>query len=145
MKYRKAVFVVVYAKENKKIYYLILRRKLHWKGWEFPKGGVRFFETKKIAVKREIKEETGLTPVKIKKFDVSGKYEYDKEYPGRKGIAGQKFFLYAVELKKEKIKIDKLEHSDYKWLEFEKAIQNLTWPNQKKSMAIVHGWLKNEV
>lgn len=141
-KYRKAVFVVVYAKEKSKIYYLILKRKLHWKGWEFPKGGLKKIETKKRAVKREIKEETGLRILKIKKFNVSGKYKYKKELPDRNGIIGQTYYLYAVEVKKGKIKIDKLEHSDYKWLEFEKAIQKLTWPNQKKSMAIVHGWLK---
>jgi len=40
--YRKAVFVVVYreTKTGKDRKYLILKRKLHWKGWEFPKGGL---------------------------------------------------------------------------------------------------------
>lgn len=144
MKYRKAVFVVAYAKVKNKIYYLILKRKLHWKGWEFPKGGINFFERKKIAVRREIKEETGLDILKIKKFNINGKYEYDKEYSDRKGIIGQTFSLYAVEVKKGKVKIDGKEHSDYKWLEFGKAIKKLTWPNQKKCMRIVNDWLKKE-
>jgi 8-oxo-dGTP pyrophosphatase MutT (NUDIX family) len=145
MKYRKAVFIVTYLKENDKIYYLILKRKLHWIGWEFPKGGINFLETKKGAVKREIKEETGLDVLKIKKFKVSGKYEYDKEYPDRKGFRGQSYSLYAVEVEKGKVKIDRLEHSSYKWLEFEKAVRELKWPNQKKCMAIVHGWLHSNI
>ena len=38
--YRKSVFIVVYRKTEKGILYLILKRKLHWVGWEFPKGGI---------------------------------------------------------------------------------------------------------
>jgi 8-oxo-dGTP pyrophosphatase MutT (NUDIX family) len=143
-KYRKAIFVVTYTKQKDKIYYLVLKRKLHWKGWEFPKGGINFLETKKRAIKREVKEETGLEVLNIKKFEIFGKYEYRKEYPDRKGIKGQTFSLYAVEVKKGKVKIDGLEHSDYKWLRFEEAIKKLTWANQKKCMAIVHGWLSRK-
>jgi 8-oxo-dGTP pyrophosphatase MutT (NUDIX family) len=141
MKYRKAIFIVIYAREKNKIYYLILKRKLHWKGWEFPKGGVKFLETKRGAVKRELKEETGLDILKMRKFNISGKYKYNKIYRDRPGIIGQTFSLYAVEVKKEKVKIDKKEHSDYKWLKFKKAVKKLTWADQKKCIAIVHGWL----
>jgi len=144
MKYRKAIFVVVYSKTPKGIEYLILERKLHWKGWEFPKGGINFFETKRKAIKREIKEETSLGVLNIKKFEISGKYEYDKEYPDRKGFRGQTYHLFAVEVKKGKVKLDKIEHSGYKWVKFEDAMKLLTWPNQKKSMAIVHGWLNKK-
>ena len=147
MKYRKAIFIVTYAKTKKGIDYLILKRKLHWCGWEFPKGGLKFFETKRNAVKRELLEETGLKPIKIKKFNFSGKYEYKKDYSDRPGFKGQKFSLYAVEVKKplnEKIKIDLLEHSDYKWVNFKTAKEKVTWPNQKKSIEIVNNWLRNK-
>ena len=79
MKYRKSVFVVVYSKTKKGVEYLILKRKLHWIGWEFPKGGIKKFESKKRAVRREIKEETGLNPSKISRFNFSGKFNYDKK------------------------------------------------------------------
>lgn len=144
MKYRKAIFIVIYAREKNKIYYLVLKRKLHWKGWEFPKGGIKFFERKRRAVRRETKEETGLDAIKIKKFKINGKYKYQKKIPERKGIIGQTFSLYAVEVKKGKVKIDKGEHSGYKWLEFEKAMKKLTWPNQKKCIAVVHGELNKK-
>jgi len=141
MKYRKAVFIVTYAKPKNKISYLILKRKLHWKGWEFPKGGIKFFEIKKQTIKREIKEETGLIPIKIKKFNVSGRYKYDKKYPNRKGFIGQSFSLYAVEVKKGKVKIDGYEHSDYKWVNFKEAMKKLKWPNQKKCLNVVNSYL----
>ena len=93
--YRKSVFLVIYFIKNKKIEYLILRRKLHWIGWEFPKGGINFFESEKHAVKRELNEETGLTAVKIKRFENSEKYKYKKKFLDRPGIIGQKYQLYA--------------------------------------------------
>jgi 8-oxo-dGTP pyrophosphatase MutT (NUDIX family) len=142
MKYRRAVFVVTYSETKKGIEYLILKRKLHWKGWEFPKGGMKFFETKKHAVKREIKEETGLKILKIKKFDIYGEYKYDKIYSDRKNITGQTYSLFAVEVKKGKVNLDKLEHSGYKWVGFEEAMKKITWLNQKKCLKIVDKTLK---
>ncbi len=147
MRYRKAVFVVAYARTKKGIEYLLLKRKLHWKGWEFPKGAINFLETKKRAVKRELKEETGLRPIKIKKFDYSGGYPYDKIYPDRPGIIGQTFMLFSAEVKKPakgKVKIDRLEHSGYNWVPFSRAVKMLKWPNQKKSLKIVNEWLERE-
>ena len=145
-KYRKAVFVVVYSKKDNKIEYLILKRKLHWKGWEFVKGGINFDETYKHAVQRETKEETGLVPLKrkIKKFNFSGKYRYKKRFRDRTGIMGQTFSLYAAEVKRGKVKIDKKEHSGFKWLPFEDAVKKVRFPNQKKSLRIVNEWLKGK-
>ena len=142
-RYRKAVFVVTYSIIGNKIYYLVLKRKLHWKGWEFPKGGMKNSETKIKAVKRELKEETGLKALKIKKFNIKGKYKYDREYSDRPGIKGQTYNLFAAEVKKGKIKLDKLEHSNYKWLSFKDAIKKLTWKNQKKCLRIINNYLKN--
>jgi 8-oxo-dGTP pyrophosphatase MutT (NUDIX family) len=143
-KYRKALFIITYARTKKGVEYLLLKRKLHWKGWEFPKGAIKFFETRKRAVKRELKEETGLEPIKIKKFDYSGKYNYNKMSPDRPGITGQTFMLYSAEVKKGKVKIDKLEHSGYKWVSLHKAVKMLKWPNQKKSLKIINEWLERE-
>jgi bis(5'-nucleosidyl)-tetraphosphatase len=143
-KFRNAIFAVAYSKnKNGEIEYLLLKRKLHWIGWEFPKGGIELFETKKHAVIREVKEETGLEVTSIKKFHLSGKYRYKKEYEDRKGFLGQKFSLYAVEVKKGKIAIDKKEHSDFEWTSFEKAIKKLTWESQKRCLRIADKWIKS--
>ena len=140
-KYRKSVFIVTYAKSKSKIFYLILKRKLHWKGWEFPKGGIKSFETKKRAIKREIKEETGLDSHKISKFKVYGKYKYPKKLKDRPGFIGQSFSLYSAEVKKKIVKVDGNEHSNYKWASFEKAMKSLKWPNQRKCLNVVNDYL----
>ena len=141
-KFRKGVFVVTYAKKGNKIEYLILKRKHHWNGWEFPKGGMKLFEGKNHAAKREVREESGLRTRKIKKFNYSGKYKYNKEYKDRLGTIGQTFSLYAAEVKRGKVKIDKHEHAGHEWMTFEKAMKKLTWSNQKECLKIVNKWLE---
>ena len=140
-KYRKAVFIVTYLNTKQGIEYLILKRKLHWKGWEFSKGKIERFETKRKTIKRELKEETGLTPIKIKKFNIKGKYKYQKLLSDRPNHIGQTYQLFAVEVRKSKVQVDNYEHSDYKWLSFNNALKKLTWPNQRKCLKIVNNWL----
>jgi len=140
-KYRKAVFIVTYSKVKDKIYFLILKRKLHWKGWEFPKGGLEKGENIINTIKREVKEETGLKALKIKNFRIHGKYHYKRKYPERPGFIGQMYSLYSVEVKKQKVKVDQREHSDYKWLEFPEAIKRLTFRNQKECLSVVNDLL----
>jgi 8-oxo-dGTP pyrophosphatase MutT (NUDIX family) len=140
-KIRKGVFMVAYSLESGKPEYIIQHRKLHWKGWEFPKAGLEKNESKKEAVRREIEEETGLEILKITSHKYQGKFMYPKELPDRPGISGQTYYLYSVELKKGKIKVDKKEHSSSRWVDYEKAMRMLTHQNQKDSLKIVNDWL----
>ncbi|MFA5993261.1 MAG: NUDIX domain-containing protein [Candidatus Pacearchaeota archaeon] len=139
--YRKGVFIVVYRKTNQGVSFLLLKRKLHWKGWEFPKGGIEKNETTIQAVKRELKEESGLKPIKLKAYKITGSYLYDKKTcQDRKPYCGQSYKLYLVEVNSDsaKIKLDKKEHSAFKWVSFEKANKLLTWPNQKRALKIIN-------
>lgn len=141
--YRKGIFVVVYSIIDKKINYFILKRKWHWKGWEFPKGGMEKNESELNSVKREVFEETGQKILQLKKFNVSGKYNYEKKLKDRPGYKGQTYTLFSAQIKKGKIQIDEKEHSTYKWVSFENAIKKLTWANQKKCLKIVNKYLEN--
>ena len=143
-RYRPGVFAVVYRKSRKGIEYLILRRVLHWKGWEFPKGGVEN-EMEKKAVSREVKEEVGLKPKKIIELKKKGRFKYGKEFEERPGVIGQKWRLFCVEVRKGKVSLNKnkdKEHDKYEWLDFEEAYEKLTWKNQKKCLKIVDNYLK---
>ena len=144
--YRKAVFIVVYRinQETKKPEYILLKRKLHWKGWEFPKGGIDKNETILQTVKRETKEETGFKPMKIINFNIKVKYKYAKILKDRPSVIGQTYHLLAAEInpKDNKIKMDTTEHSSFIWLPFKEAIKKLTWNNQKKALRIVNSRLE---
>ncbi|MBI5803406.1 NUDIX domain-containing protein [Candidatus Pacearchaeota archaeon] len=143
MKFRKAVFIVVFAKTNQGIRYLLLKRKLHWTGWEFPKGGIEENESKRSAVERELFEETGKKALRIKQFGFHGSYRYRRKFPERPGFFGQFFSLFAAEIENADVKIDTHEHSTYEWLSFNEAIKKLRFPNQKKSLKIVNNWLSS--
>jgi len=141
--YRPAVFIVVYKRDGKtkKPLYILLKRKLHWKGWEFPKGGIDKGEKPIKTAARETKEETGLAAIKIKLYKIKGKYLYHKLLADRPNFKGQTFQLFSAEVKQkpnEKIKLDPKEHSSYVWLPFQQAIKKLTWKNQKKCLRIVN-------
>jgi 8-oxo-dGTP pyrophosphatase MutT (NUDIX family) len=137
-KYRKGVFIVTYRKEKGKILYLILKRKLHWKGWEFSKGGAEPGESLKQTAIRELTEETGQKPLNLKSYKLNGKYKYDKEYKDRVGFIGQTYQLFSAEIKSKSIKFDKREHSGYKWLDFDKAFSLLTFPDKKVCLNYVN-------
>jgi bis(5'-nucleosidyl)-tetraphosphatase len=143
-KYRKGVFIVTYRKEKGKILYLLLKRKLHWKGWEFPKGGVENNESLKQTAIRELKEETDQKSNKIKSYPINGKFKYDREYPDRKGFIGQSYKLFSAEIKNKSIRFDKREDSDYKWLDFDKAFSMLNFPDQKVCLNYVNKRLIKE-
>jgi len=144
-KYRHAIFAVVYTVSNRKVKYVLLKRKKHWRGWEFTKGKIEKFETKRMAARREVSEETGLKILKIKKFNIHGRYLYDRILKDRPGVVGQTYNLFAVKVEKGKVRIDRTEHSGYKWANFKEAMKELTWPNQKRCLKIVNGWLENEI
>jgi 8-oxo-dGTP pyrophosphatase MutT (NUDIX family) len=142
LSYRPAVFIVTYyLDEDRRPIYLLLKRKLHWKGWEFPKGKIEKGEDKTKTAKREAWEESGLKLIKIKKFNVSGKYLYKKILKDRPEYKGQTYSLFAGQVNKGKIKLEEREHSGFMWLPFEKAIKKLTWQTQKKCLRIVDNFL----
>ena len=135
--YRKTVFIVVYRFVHKQRRYLILKRKLHWRGYEFPKGGIEDGEIELDAVKREVKEETGLKIKKIINHNIGGKYDYTKNLLDRKGIHGQTYSLYSVEVADGEVVIDKHEHSGFQWLNYVDAIKTLSYSDQKECLKLV--------
>jgi 8-oxo-dGTP pyrophosphatase MutT (NUDIX family) len=143
-KYRKGFFAVVYYINKKgRIKYLLLKRKLHWFGFEFLKGGIEKNENILHCIKRELKEETGLDPIKIKKYNKSGYYPYKKILKDRPGIIGQTYSLYSIKVEKKRVKLDRFEHLTYRWVDYKKAMKKLTWSNQKDCLKIVNQDLEN--
>ena len=80
----------------------------------------------------------------IRNFKITGSFKYGKRIKDRLGIIGQKYILFSAEVEKRKVNLKKnsdAEHSDFKWVNFEKALRLLTWPNQRRCLRIVNKFL----
>lgn len=76
--------------------------------WDFPGGKLEFLEKMKEGIKREIKEETGLTSEKMERLSLNELVLKDKK----------KHFiliLYKSSVKSDKVKLSK-EHDEFLWI-----------------------------
>ena len=124
-----AIVAIIYDKDN----FLILKKKGKWVGWQFVQGGKKKNESWEDAVKREVFEETGLKNVKvIKKLDF--KRDYWFVWKGEKIHKFLTFFLVEAN-KKNKVKIS-VEHSDYKWRKYKKALEDIKYGKDEFKKAV---------
>ncbi len=117
---------VLFRREKGKIKYLLL----HYpqRHWGFPKGTIEKGENKKQTIKREIKEETG-----ISKFEFIDNFEEKIEYIFRQDneILHKNVTFFLVETKEKDVKLSH-EHTDFKWLLFKDAFEQLSYKNTKE-------------
>ena len=117
---------IVFREEDGKRKYLLL---YYGKGhWGFPRGNLEDGETEKEAAIREIKEETGIEDLEF----ISGFREINEWYYKNNGKTIHKmasFFL--AETNTEDVELSS-EHSSYKWLDYEEAMERLTFKNTRK-------------
>jgi len=137
-KFRKYVFAVVFLK-NKNYKFLVFHRRKNWKGWEFLKGGLMPQENEMHCLGREIREETG-----AKKYRIVAKTRYYIKYKWKKGYRkdhhlfhGAKGRLFLIQLFSRKVKIDRNEHDEYKWLSSKQTLKYLSHANLKHAFKYI--------
>lgn len=131
---------VIIRKEGKKILYLLLYRKSyeHYKEmWDFPRGLIEKGETPEEDIKREVKEETGISDIKfIKGFKEKVDWFYKKE--------GKTIFkeatYYLAETKEKDVKLS-FEHDYFRWCEFNDALKLIKFSNTKSILKKANGFL----
>ena len=124
----------VYKKSSDKIKYLILKRaktKMYEHLWQGVAGKIEKNETAWQAAIRELKEETGLIPFNIFIADHISKF-YEAH-----GDCINLVPVFGIEVKPNIINLSK-EHSDYKWVNYNKALSYLSWNGQKEGISIVN-------
>jgi len=117
---KKQIFPVVIGVIKKDDKYLLTKRqspKKEWSKWQFPGGGLEFFETLEEAVKREIKEETGIEILKVKFLPKV--FEVIRPKDNWHGL----LFVFRCFPKEDNlsVKIDN-EASEYGWFSFEEIL-----------------------
>lgn len=131
MKYEKSIGAVVF--KGKKCLLL----KYGMGHWDLVKGNVERGESKEETIIRELFEETGIKDAEI----IEGFNEDIDYYYTFKGERIHKFVDYLlIKSNEKKIKLS-YEHDDYKWLSFDKAIEQVNFKNVKKILKKAHQFI----
>ncbi|MBI2176217.1 NUDIX domain-containing protein [Candidatus Woesearchaeota archaeon] len=121
-----AIIFRVDGKSSKPKYLLLHYGSGHW---DFVKGHIEGKETEEETLRREAKEESGLTDLRI----IPGFREKISYFYKREGETIQKdviFFLAETGAAEKDIKLS-FEHSGYDWLEFGEAVKKVTYNSSK--------------
>ena len=124
--------VVVYRQTENHRYYLLLR---YGAGhWDFPKGHIEKEETKQQAALRELKEETGLKVTLEPDFEHS--FTYFFKYPKTAELILKEVCFFVARTDHKTVKLSG-EHTDFAWLSYEDAVEQVTYKNAKELLAAV--------
>ncbi len=134
--YRKYVAAIIFRRTKQISLFLLLHRKQNWRGWEYVKGGLLPGESAIKGLKREIFEETGAKKIKvIAKLPFRITYKWPKAFQkDNKKWVGAVQQIYVVEILNSRIKIDRKEHSSYKWVSSKTALKLLTFKESKAAL-----------
>jgi len=134
----KSIGAVIFRKENKVVYYLLL----HYEGghWDFVKGNTEENETDMDTLRRETLEETGIKDLRI----LDGFKEVVKWYYRRGGqLVNKEVIFYVAETETKEIKLS-FEHKGFFWLPIDKALKQVTFNNAKQLLKKADELIKKE-
>jgi len=131
----KSCGAVVFLKNTEAKYLLLHYEAGHW---DFVKGNVEPNESEKDTVIRELKEETGITDGQF----IEGFKEKIEYFYRRQGATIHKeVIFFLIETHTEKVEVS-YEHVGFTWLNYQRAMENLTFKNAKDILQKAHELLK---
>ena len=133
---------ILYKEKNTKILYGIFYRNSH-PIWQFVSGGGEDNETPLETVVREIMEETSIIVDKeeVKQLDAKTSIpvvNITGEYTWGPNVYVIPEYTFAVKIKDCDIKLSN-EHKEYKWVEYDEAMEKLKYDSNKTAL-----WELNE-
>ncbi|MBW7887767.1 MAG: NUDIX domain-containing protein [Bacteroidetes bacterium] len=135
----KIIEVSLFSFVNKEPLYLMLRRskseKLYPDAWQIVTGTIEHGETALQASLREIKEETGYTPVK---FWI---VPYMNTFYSVPQDTVHHTVIFAGQVPPNTNPVLSAEHYQFGWFTVEKAKQMCVWPGQRKAIDIIHEYI----
>ena len=127
----------VFIKTKSGLKYLLLKRaeeKIYGGLWQCVTGKIEADEPAWETAVRELKEETGLTPLNMFVADhVSKFYEANKD---RMNLIP----VFGIEVESDEVKLSD-EHSKFMWADFDFAFKKLVWRGQKDGLFSVNNML----
>ena len=128
---------LVYFIDNQQMVFLLLH---YFTGhWDFPKGNKERGENHIDTIRREIKEETGISDVIfIDGFEKEILYNYTRE-----NRLISKKVLYRLARTHSKDVVLSSEHTNFEWDPYEIALKRLTYKKSKEILTEGYKFLKN--
>jgi len=107
--------------------------------WDFVKGNVELNESEKDTVIRELQEETGIVDARF----LEGFREKIEYFYRRQGTTIHKeVIFFLIETHTETVTLS-FEHVGYAWLNYQHAMERLTFKNAKDVLQKAHELLKD--
>ena len=129
----------VYRQTDKGLKFLILKRnekKLYEHLWQGVAGKIEKDEEAWQTAIRELKEETGLDPVKM--FVADHVSQFYEKHGDRVNLVP----VFGIEVDSKNVILSD-EHIEYKWVDFKEALDTLVWNGQKKGIQTVYNMVSN--
>lgn len=131
------VIVFLKGEQNK---FLLLERKETKDDWTFAKGHIEEGEIPKETAMRELKEETGISEIKILDLPLIHE-EYEIFKHGEKRLKINNYFIGFV--KQNKVKIEEKEIQSYKWVTYEEALDAFKYERRKQVLREAQKYLED--
>ncbi len=134
----KSCGAVMYILKGDTLNYLLLNYEAGH--WDFVKGNVEQNESEKETVVRELKEETGITNAQF----IDNFREVIAYFYRRQGLTVHKeVVFYLMESNTDKVQLS-FEHIGYVWLDYQHAMEKLTFKNAQDVLKKAHDFLKKK-
>ena len=122
--------------KNVQVKYLLLQYEAGH--WDFVKGNVEPNESEADTVLRELKEETGIVATQLIE-GFRGQIQY---FYRRQGETIQKeVVFYLIQADTERVELS-FEHVGYEWLNYQHALERLTFKNAKEVLQKAHAFFQ---
>jgi dATP pyrophosphohydrolase len=124
----------IYRKTVDGILFLLMKRnvnKIYEHLWQGVAGKIEPGESSSQAAIRELKEETGLSPVNMFVADHTSKFY--EAHGDRINLVP----VFGIEVDSEDVVLSE-EHISFKWVEINEALNTLVWNGQKKGIQTVY-------
>ncbi|MFL6215057.1 MAG: dihydroneopterin triphosphate diphosphatase [Blastocatellia bacterium] len=138
----RSVQVVIFTEIEQGREYLLLRRvQSHGGFWQSVTGSLEADETHLDAAVREIYEETGYRPLaqEVIELGLVNVFEIAPQWRAKyaPGVTHNEEVCFALEVAKQDVLIDRIEHDAFVWVDYDTAVAMIYWESTRRAFAAV--------